>query len=752
MTKHPVAAEFLQTRDRSMWRAILLAAVMAGVAVAADPDRQTDAAADRLIQERARKMAQELVAGVLDVQIRQLEENGLASRPIHAEITSMRGNIDALVNREMREVVDLLARAETATTAERAALVKDARALVRGIVARLSMERQQILRRLRVADIAAQVRRLIDRQKKVETTTESLPRQPDGRRETQALAAIEDQRTVKTLYETFALALEDVSGWGGSVGSGAVTGLRALKEAQVAAELAAAEGSLGTLDFGGAAASQRRVIGAFESVLATLERSRGAGSGNMAAALETLRGLMERGAQVRREMEKTPLTDAAIEHILDTQAEFREEIAALAESLRGVPEVESLLEQADASAQEATAAVFEGEQQRAVAEEGKVIGALADIAARLRQDAAMPAEARDAAALARRLDDLQKAAAEMAAVGQRQSQATQAARGNPAAAMAIERDVAAGIARIAADKDLPPVVDARLEQAAEAAAAASQNAAVAPDAMAQAAEAAVRAAAAEIAAAIADTERARLAARAGELSRAAEAVERAAAAERALAGQAREAARADQADLAEAGYGGSPSDQGPNQAPGQPPDQAPDQATGQTTTEAMAQAAPRAGEPDPGLAGEVADRLADTQQAVAEVAARMTEAVLATAPAAAATLTAAQQPMQAARREFEALAARDHQPGGPQPDGRQPGEPQPGDTPAAPEQPGPQQPPADQAGGQPSAEERAAMAADRAAELLARAAMEMRQEAAEAAQEGAWWQRAARRPRRNSAR
>jgi hypothetical protein len=716
MTKHVTAIRTTTLRTTTMAGrltrcAIVLPAVLAGMAMAADGEKpQADAAAaGRVTQQRARVMAQELVAGVLDVQIRQLEENGLASRPIHAEITAMRGNIDALVNREMREVVELLAKAETAAAGERAALVKDARALVRGIVARLSMERQQILRRLRVADIAAQVRRLIDRQQTVKTTTDALPRQVDGRREAVALAAIEDQRTVRTLYDTLTLALEDISGWGGSVGSGAVTGLRMLEESQVAAALAAAEGSLGTLDFAAASAAQNRVAESLQKLLATIETSRGAGGGNAAAALETLRSLTERGTQLRREMEKTPLTDAAVERILDSQAEFRQEMGRLAETLRGVPEVESLLEQADASAQEATSAVFEGDQQRAVAEEGKVIGALAAIAGRLQQDATMPPEARAAEQLARRLDDLRKAAAEMAAVGRRQAQATQAARANPPAAMAMEREVAAEVARIAAAGDLPPVVDARMEHAAEAAAVAARPPVpgmpqAAADAAALAAQRAIEAATAEIAAAIADTERARLAAKAGELSRAAEAVERAAAAERALARQARQVERSER---------GGPDEQGAR--------------------------------PDP--RGDLLDELTEAQQAVAEVAAKLTDAVRATAPQAAETLVNAQEPMQAARREFEMLAAldrrsdtqqpgepaareavsgeqvpgeqqagdrkpgdsqpADNQPGDNQPGEKQPGENQPGERQQSEQQPGAQKPGAQQPGQQQAGERQA---------------------------------------------
>jgi hypothetical protein len=44
-------------------------------------------------QQRARAMAQKLVSSAVDLQIHQLEDNGLTELPIYKEITEMRGSI-----------------------------------------------------------------------------------------------------------------------------------------------------------------------------------------------------------------------------------------------------------------------------------------------------------------------------------------------------------------------------------------------------------------------------------------------------------------------------------------------------------------------------------------------------------------------------------------------------------------------------------------------------------------------------------
>ena len=66
-------------------------------------------------QQQAQQLAAQLVSDVLDLQLRQLQENGLQHLPVYTEIKSMRRNIHELVDREMRQVVEQLRQADQAT-------------------------------------------------------------------------------------------------------------------------------------------------------------------------------------------------------------------------------------------------------------------------------------------------------------------------------------------------------------------------------------------------------------------------------------------------------------------------------------------------------------------------------------------------------------------------------------------------------------------------------------------------------------
>ncbi len=164
-------------------------------------------------QQRARAMARELISSILDIQLKQLKENGLDKLPIHGEIASMRENIDKLIGAEMAEVVDLLVEAQSLAPAERKARVGEAREKIREIVIRLSVERQNLLRRLKVAELSAQTRRLIQLEKGVLRVTESIPEQPRLQQETLTLGASQDQRDVKALFARLVDTLADVSAW-----------------------------------------------------------------------------------------------------------------------------------------------------------------------------------------------------------------------------------------------------------------------------------------------------------------------------------------------------------------------------------------------------------------------------------------------------------------------------------------------------------------------------------------------------------
>src|SRR5690606_7512193 len=108
-------------------------------------------------QEKARAITRQLVSRILDIQLRQLEENGLAEQSIYRDIQSMRGNLDQLVRTDMDEVVQLLVEAQTGPQEQRQAKFLAAQDRVRHVMLTLLAERQKLLKRLQIAEIAAHV-------------------------------------------------------------------------------------------------------------------------------------------------------------------------------------------------------------------------------------------------------------------------------------------------------------------------------------------------------------------------------------------------------------------------------------------------------------------------------------------------------------------------------------------------------------------------------------------------------------------
>ncbi|MBC8290845.1 MAG: hypothetical protein H8E37_11065, partial [Planctomycetes bacterium] len=167
-------------------------------------------------QQRARSMAQKLVSSAITMQLSQLEDNGLTELPIYGEIRSMQKNIGQLVDDEMADVVKLFLDAQNikSSTEREAAFVK-ARTTIREIVIKLAIERQNLLKRLKNAEIAEQVKRLIKLETEAMDTTKKLPELSTTEKETAAVRTIEDQRDVKQLFLHLVETLADVSKWGG---------------------------------------------------------------------------------------------------------------------------------------------------------------------------------------------------------------------------------------------------------------------------------------------------------------------------------------------------------------------------------------------------------------------------------------------------------------------------------------------------------------------------------------------------------
>jgi len=668
----------------------LLAAVCVARPAAAD---DAAASAGLTAQERARALAVELVRGVIDGQLRQLEENGLADRPIHADIRGLRGAIESLMQKEMQEVIDLLGRADAATAADRREIIGAARTRARAIVTRLAAERQQVVRRLKEATLAAEARAVLERQSRLLATTESLPTLADGRREQAILAAIDEERNVKTLLATLQASLADVSTWGGETGAMALAGLWQLEKENVAAAVLAAENSLAAADPAGAAAEQRRAIAGLESVLSEVEGNQAGQRVDPAATGKDAAALARKAAAMRIEMAKVPLTDATVERLLAEQAALQEALAKLVAQARGEPAVTGFVARAKEAAIEVAAGLLEGDQQRALASQDVVIDSLEQLAKRLEasKPAAASAEdfARQAAELMNLLDRVQDVSKQQAEIGR-------AAAARPQAAVEAERQLAARIAKLLAEqrgaaspepgnfdgtragRGLPAAVEQRLQIAAEAAAQAARSKTPSEvQSAVQVATEAMQTAAREIANALADARRKSLAAKAGELSRAAEVAERAAAAEQDIAEAARQAAE-------------------------QPPAQ-------QAAQESDA-------------AVESAADLAAQQAEVAALTDTMKDAVDGLSPEAAKLIEAARAAMEAAKKELAAQAAGEQA-------AAAAGEQAPGDKLPAGKAPLAEKAAASPAPADKAPEQAAAEASARAAQSLAKAAATMRDEA-----------------------
>ncbi len=539
-------------RRCQMRRHIGIAFLMAIIASFASAARAVDKDALRRkqdAQERAREMARQLVTGILEIQMQQLEENGMKELPLYREIAGMKKNIGALVEKEMEQAVELLVKAQRGGEGDREQNFKQARQMIREIVMRLSAERQGLLRRLKSAELGAHVKRLIDFETKCWQATKTLPDQPPAKQEAVALSVIEDQGDVKQLFLELVDSLVDVGQWGGPLGAGAADGLRILQAASVGKELDTAGNMLDALRYAEAVRSQQLVLKGLRLLLEKLEDTQGVLGSDRQSALGMARALLDKQHKLRDETRQADLALPEAERLVESQAEVRKELNRLTEAIGTLPATEPLLEQARLAAYDATGRLFDNKKEEALAEQGKVLGNLAEIAEKLASAADASQSDKSSAEIQQQVKDLEQAKADLARIRQQQSAAAKKAGENAAQAGKQEQDVAAALAKVDDNRQLPKAVASRLasaEQAAATAAQALERGAAKPADESQtpfleSADRAIERAAAEIEAALSDTKRQAAGVKIGELARAAETLERAAAAERDLAQAARDA-------------------------------------------------------------------------------------------------------------------------------------------------------------------------------------------------------------------
>lgn len=497
------------------------------------------------LQAQVRRMARDLVGGVLDVQILQLEENGLTGLDLYRDIRDMRAHLDELIEAEMPEVIAILDRIEPSPAAERERLLQAARQQSREILVRLLAERQNLLRRLRIAEMAAQVLRLIEMQSAVLEATRSLPERAASEREATVVAAIEDSRDIKVVYLGLKQTLHDVSTWGGPVAGEAAEGLRLLERGRVDAEMNAAVQALGKADFAASAASQEAVIRGLRSLLETIRRAQGLVEGDENAMRSMLRSISQRQEEVRQATSQPDLAPTEIERLVEEQSQVRSSLAEAAEKL-GASEAQQSLQRAEAAAAEAAARLFEDQPQNALAQQDQVLAELARAAQQLNEagDNLPPAESLSSREWNERAGDLAAAKEDVERIQKQQEEASLAAQDKPAEAAKREGQIAAELARVPSNRQLPSQVNAALaaaEQAARDAAGRMDQPQPRREEAARRAERAIQQAAAEIDAALADAQRQEIGNRIGELAQAAAALDQAAAQQRGIASEVQEA-------------------------------------------------------------------------------------------------------------------------------------------------------------------------------------------------------------------
>ena len=499
-------------------------------------------------QQRARAMASKLIGSVLDLQLLQLEENNMQEMRIYHDIKTMRTNIGRLVESEMADVVDVLTRARSAKGGRREELFVGARQQIRTIVIRLAVERQALLKRLRIAEIVEQTRRLIRLQTETRDATKDLPSKPASQREKIALTTIEDQRDISHLFLHLVETLSDVSEWGGPLSTGAADALRITKAAEVGKHLDQAGKELKATRYSPAAIEQTEVIDGLKKILRIVVRTQGLIGSEKQELVKQIQKLAERQKELREQVRKSDLSQPT-EQLIEEQTEIQQELQQLADKLES-PSEQVHADQATDAAEEAAAKIFEGEKAAAVAEQNKVLGNLAALLEKLKANSPVDSLDKSAAELAQRVKDLEAAKQDLQQIQKQQEQASETARKDRKQAAVQEQKVAAKLTETPKNRDLPQNVESRVADAQEATAGAAETLTKADktageqteQALAEA-EDSIERALAEVEAELDDTRRREAAVRIGEMARAAEALERAAAAERKVAKEADKATK-----------------------------------------------------------------------------------------------------------------------------------------------------------------------------------------------------------------
>lgn len=452
---------------------MLLAAVLAcrGLGLADEPVQQR-----KRQQQAAVDLARRLIADVLDVQLAQFQDNGLDTLPVYRDIQAMRINIDRVTEEDMQRIISLLNQAQQAGGETQTKLVTQARQNAREVVTVLMAERERLRQRLKVAHIQQQLRQLIEQQQRVRSDTAQLDATPREQRDRATVAALEDQRDARTLFDQLDASLETARQWESAEGQAAEASKRRLQDEGTAALFKDAESDLAKGDTEHALQAQDAIVEQLSEVLEKMETAQGLKPFDSSSALDAVDDILQQQKELTEQTGRASGEDQGqLDELSRQQHGLHEQMGDLDQAAQALPDGSSLLNQAKAAALGAEEDLFAGDPDAAVEDQQQVIRNLEQLRRALNaaSSAAQPADMPDP--LEMQVEQLEELSQDLAEIAQQQDQVLAELAESPTSARQQQQEVAGALSEQSARDPLPNDVQQSVENAAQLAARAAET-------------------------------------------------------------------------------------------------------------------------------------------------------------------------------------------------------------------------------------------------------------------------------------
>lgn len=445
---------------------LFLATLFALPGLFAAADEQSGIAERHRWQMEAVVMARQLIADVLDVQLRQLADNRLESLAIYQDIHLTRSQLSAVAEQDMLDIARLLEQARDASGARRDTLIQDARAEARDVVAILVAEQQRLGRRLKIGRVHAQLTQLIDHQRRVRSDTERLPTLTFPERDQATLQTLEDQRDVRSLFQQLLGTLDEIRQWENPESVTAAKVQQALQGQSWNAWFGTVELQLRQGEAAQATSYQDKILEGLAAALREWESAQGWQPFDQTSLRERVSQLLETQRRLAEETRQVEQRDAGrLEALSQRQRDILDGLHELDATDRVPSTASPLLQQAASAAFDAEAALFTGQPDTAGEHQQQVVLNLEQLDTLLQaaedEHAQLRTDQQDSAQ-----QQLRQLGLKLDEFAQLQQEVLRQMLSDAATARQLEEQIAAGLEREAGRQPLPSEVRDAVAQAA----------------------------------------------------------------------------------------------------------------------------------------------------------------------------------------------------------------------------------------------------------------------------------------------